>query len=320
MKNLLLLLCLLVLSSFADSDFTGENLLSVLGMNTSSKEFSEVYSFWLLDKNLENSSGGIKLVADNATGTVTAAIVAGANFTANKQSFSPCTSKLPWGISLKDNLAGLVQKLGSFEKTNHAHTYCFKHGNILVDVTFNDASVISSLKFYNPNPAAMTHIAPVAVPPTAPAVKNAFKQAILNVFSTYRLSGFYSVKATQRNSSNFWHYKYTYNTKLKIPGEQYNLLYSFPFINSPLDFVSVVKESYSYDASFENSYRQYEKKLMDSFPAADGWVATCIPNKESKTVSDLQFTNNRYGSVILDYSKNPKGKHILFIRFLLYSS
>jgi len=142
----------------------------------------------------------------------------------------------------------------------------------------------------------------------------------MNVFASYKESNFYSIKSNERGTRNFWNYQYTYATKLKIPGEKFNMLYSFPFPTSSLDFVSVIKEADAYDVSFNTTYKDFEKKLMQSFPASEGWTASCIPNKESKTLSDLEFTNDQYGSVILDYSKNPKGKHILYIRFLLYST
>ena len=147
-----------------------------------------------------------------------------------------------------------------------------------------------------------------------------FKRSILNVFTAYQQSDFYSVKGNTRKENNFWNYQHTYYTKLKIPGEKFNMLYSFPFVTSPLDFVSIIKESDEFDSSFQSVYKTYEKKLLESFPASEGWTSSCIPNKESKNFSDLVFINDKYGSVILDYSRNPKGKHIIYLRFLLYSN
>ncbi len=162
-------------------------------------------------------------------------------------------------------------------------------------------------------------VASTAKPKTeSPAVL--FKKALMNVFIAYKESNFYSIKSSPRTYNNFWNYQYTYATKLKIPGEKFNMLYSFPFIGSPLDFVSVIKEADAYDASFATTYKDFEKKLMQSFPASEGWVSSCIPNKESKTLSDLEFNHDSYGSVVLDYSRNPKGRHILYLRFLLYST
>ena len=145
-----------------------------------------------------------------------------------------------------------------------------------------------------------------------------FKKAILDVFNSFKESNFYSIKGNFLERKNFWNYQFTYSTKIKIPGEKFNMLYSFPFSNSPLDFVSVLKESDAYDNSFVTLYHSFEKKLLETFPANEGWAASCIPNKESKTLSDLELRNDKYGGVVLDFSKNPKGRYILYLRFLLY--
>lgn len=146
------------------------------------------------------------------------------------------------------------------------------------------------------------------------------KNAILEVFNAYRQSNLYSIKQTPRNSSNFWNYKFTYNTSLKIPGEKYNMLYSFPFVSSPLDFVSVLGESDVADAHFISTYKKFEQKLSGSLSSKEGWVSSCIKNSESNIMADLEFSNDQYGVVILDYSKNPKGRHVLYLRYLLYSN
>ncbi|MBL0309147.1 MAG: hypothetical protein IPP77_05565 [Bacteroidetes bacterium] len=97
------------------------------------------------------------------------------------------------------------------------------------------------------------------------------------------------------------------------------MLYSFPFDYSQLDFVSVLKEADEVDGNFVKTYKDFEKKLMENFPAKEGWKASCVPNRESKALSDLEFRNDSYGVIVLDYCRSPKGKHVLYMRFLLFS-
>ena len=144
-------------------------------------------------------------------------------------------------------------------------------------------------------------------------------RAIMQVFNSWQQSSFSDLKAAERNSSNFWNYKYTYSTRVKIPGEKFNMVYSFPFVNSSLDFVSVIKEADTYDNSFQDLYKQFEKDLSTSFSKAEGWEGRCLPNTDDSKLSDLEYKHPKYGSVILDYSRNPKGKHVLYLRFVPYS-
>ena len=145
-----------------------------------------------------------------------------------------------------------------------------------------------------------------------------FKQAILDVLKSCREAGFWDIRTTARTAGNFWNYKFTYSTRLKIPGERFNMLYCFPFDYSKPDFVSVLKESGVYDSSFEAVYRQFEKKLMKDFTSKDGWTASCINNVGNEKLPDLEFHHSYLGSVILDCSKNAQGRYILYLRFLWY--
>jgi len=67
--------------------------------------------------------------------------------------------------------------------------------------------------------------------------------AIMNVIASGEEEMFKDIKKEAAPRSNFWNYKYTYTTSVKIPGEKYNMLYSFPFQSSQLDFVSVLEET-----------------------------------------------------------------------------
>ncbi|HLP50110.1 MAG TPA: hypothetical protein VK154_04455 [Chitinophagales bacterium] len=339
----------LLLASFMPLDYTGNNLLLLLNADASAKDFKPVKEFWLLDKNLQNPYGGIKLSLNSMTGKVQSILIAGEECKPGGVPFFKCTSPLPFNLSLNDDTAALRTKLGEGIKLMGRNTMKFYMDDVAVEVSYTDlkSGKVQAIKFYNevkPLPAKVVEIAKAptakdklddkrkelenttfvsstpAVVKTETAPPGNFKKAVLNVFASYKESSFYSIKDEQRSYGNFWNYQYTYSTKLKIPGEKFNMLYSFPFPTSQLDFVSVIKEGDAYDASFQNIYKDFEKKLMQNFPQSEGWVSACKPNKESKTLSDLEFSNDRYGSIILDYSKSPKGRHILYLRFLLYSN
>lgn len=325
----------------------GNSVLYILGKDKNSSEFQSFKETWGLNQKYESSIRGIKVFVNEGSAKVNGILFAGENFKLNDSKFVPYSSSLPFNISLKDNPSALMSKLGAADRVD-GNTWRFNRMsvNIEVDYASNDNHVITSVKCYSgpvvisatPTPrmkdqpilmASMGKATPEikkAVPSTMEMEKasmnlGSFKAAIMDVFKAYRESNFYNIKGRQRGEKNFFNYKYTYNSKLKIPGEQFSMLYSFPFSNSNLDYISILKESESCDKSFEATYHDFEKKLMETFPTKDGWVASCIANKESKSMSDLQFRNDRYGAVVLDYCRNPKtGKHILYMRFLLFSN
>lgn len=426
-------LCACVLAT----DYTGNQLVAVLGKSVSSPEFLQYKNFWLLNSRFENPDGGIKVVVNPNTLLVDTILVAGYDYA---PSYTNCSSKLPYNIQLNDNVSAISQKTG-VAPTHYGGTVGYDVREYKIMVKYNTGSNINCMHFVNAN-AKPYSIAPklnvtipegasqmdvarinfeaasvannssttiakpvstavqpvtsngkleatrraledatfntttgtkISAPVTTSAAKPSttstgstaakpvtttsttsssssatvtkpattsstttviktgstttttvvkstpsFKTGILAVFNAWRESGFYSIKNTQRTNSNVWNYKYTYATKLRIPGEQYNMLYSFPFESSQMDFVSVLKESDSFDG-FETAYKEYERKLMDSFPKSEGWIGTCLPNYDKSKISDFEIRNDKYGSVILDYCQTPKGKHILYLRFLLYS-
>lgn len=347
----LILFSFLFQSVFASPEYTGNNLLLLLDANTTSKEFKSVKEFWLLDKDFENTYGGIKLGVNAITNKVESVLIAGEYFQLNKTPFSKCTSPLPFEILLSDDTTTLKIKLGEGQKLIARNAMKYYRDDVAIEVSFTDArqSRINSVKFFKglkPIPATVKPVEEKAKPvtvtkneerrrqlekstfltvvekaPEKPVTNiSAFKKSILDVFKSYHESNFASIKNGTRSTGNFWNYKFVYNTKLKIPGEKFNMIYSFPFIYSPPDFVSIVKEGDTLDQSFFTAYKAFEKKLTENFTESDGWTAACIPNKHSKALSNLEFRNDRYGSVILDYTKSPKGRSILYLRFLLYSN
>jgi len=330
------------------SNYLGDKMLTVLGENKGSAAAREFKNFWLLDAKYRNANSGIKLNINSKTGDVTSIFIAGEDMLVDSIPFMKFTSKLPLGLTLNDDTAVMDSKLGQAKKLPEKNAFRFHKKNIFVEVTYANIKKgkISSLKFSaEPKPpvpvkvyASIEKNPPVVVtenkpvPPrvlTAPTSENEkksasmmppLKKAILEVFNANRESAFYSIKTEERTARNFWNYRYTYNTKLKIPGEMYDMLYSFPFITSPLDYVAILKESDVYDKSFETTYHYYEKQLLESFPASDGWVSSCISNGSKAKLSDLALHNDKYGGIVLDYSENPKGRHVLYLRFLLYDN
>lgn len=319
-------------------EYSGNNLLSILGKDKNSNEFREFSASWGLNAQCENNTRGIKVYVNTGTQRIEGILFAGENFTLNNSRFAKCTTQLPFGVSLDDNAVTLSAKLGAPVKLMETNVLHFVHQDVEVEVAYAGTGIsnIYSVKYHAEPIAASIKNQPVemaAMPgptskitssrPTANTISGklaGFKEAIMDVFKAYRESAFYNIKGRSRTQKNFWNYRYTYDSSLKIPGEKFSMLYSFPFTTSDLDYVSVLKEGDKFDKSFETTYHEFEKKLMESFPASDGWVASCIPNKESKNISDLELRNDRYGAIVLDYCRNPNGRHILYLRFLLFSN
>ena len=330
------------------TDYNGNNLVAVLGATKTSEEFKDFVSYWKLDKKYENDSLGIKAYVNEATGKLESILLAGTNVVLSSKKFAKYSGQLPFGLSLEDDSTVLVGKLGESQKTTAKRTLKFTQQHIVIEAGFADSCMgnIASIRFSlegkknNISPTATVSVADSANKPkadikawqpdrptkTLPATKSGekdetatgFKKAILSVFGAWFDAGFWSVRAGERKAGNFWNYKYTYNTTLKIPGELYNMLYCFPFISSEPDFVSVLKEGNEFDHSFEVVYHDFEKKLLQNFPSSEGWVSSCIPS-QTKRLSDLELKNEHYGSVVLSYTRSPRGRHILYLRFLLYN-
>jgi len=148
--------------------------------------------------------------------------------------------------------------------------------------------------------------------------KSEFYNAIMNVIESGEEELFKDIKKGTLAKNNFWNYKYTYATSVAIPGEKYNMIYSFPFQNSQLDFVSVLEETDGSNGPIESKYAEIEAKLKEDFRLGDGWTYHYTLNQEDpKGLKDFEVKNSRLGSIVLDSSINPYGKHVLYLRFLL---
>ncbi|MBK7148290.1 MAG: hypothetical protein IPH78_05575 [Bacteroidetes bacterium] len=338
MIRITLLACCIITSFFLQAqDFTGDHLCSILGKSVHSNEFKKFREFWLLDRQLSNTYGGILIKENSRDERVDTIIVAGYDY----KNFNHYTSKLPFSISLLDGFSTVASKMNC-TVTDDGNDKLYQIAGLSVLIGYNSDNQIKWLKFFK-NDKTNIVVSPVNVPKKESkdaanlpdkiisnknqlkevyslASSGSFKSAILQVFEVYRGNGLSTLKSKDLMFSNFWNYKYCYSTSLKIPGEKFNMLYSYPFITSQLDFVSVIVESDVADSAFKKAYKDAEKRLSDSFRSSEGWNSVCLPNKESSLLPDLEFKNEQLGSIILDYSRNPKGKHILFLRFLFYSN
>jgi len=308
--------------SISAKDYDGDNMLLVIGQGASSASFKEFKEFWLLEKDNQNFLRGIKANINPANDKVESILIAsGALGSSNFKRFN---SKLPFGILLDDDVSQLTAKLGSGERITGRNAIKFYHNGTAIEVLYSDlkSGKILFIKFSHEIKGSAAVVAPGAagkLKTSGTLTTTPFKKALLDVFKASRESSFALIKTGERTEGNFWNYKYTYNTKLNIPGQKYNMLYSFPFVTSQLDFVVVLKESDYFDKSLEAMYHDFEKQLTLNFPASEGWIASCLPGKDKTQLPDLEFRNDKYGAIILDHTKTPKGKHVLYLRFLLFS-
>ena len=145
-----------------------------------------------------------------------------------------------------------------------------------------------------------------------------FYKAIMKVIESGEEEMFKDIKKDPAGRTNFWNYKYTYTTSISIPGEKYNMLYSFPFQTSQLDFVSVIEETDGAGNTIKAKYAEIEAKLKEVFQPSDGWSYSYTVNPEEPNgLKDFEVKNAKLGSIILDFSINPYGKRVLYLRFLL---
>lgn len=328
------------------ADYTGNNVLAILGANVNTPQFREFKTYWVLNKAYESNYSGIKLYVNDVTGKVEGILIAGEGLTMNNEHFDKYTAKLPFGLSLNDDTSALSARLGHGEKLIGLNTLRFFQKSLAVEVSYNNlrSGPIRSIKIYKSDvarviasPASKSLMASADNRPAPGNSKttatrsgyseakistsvSAFKRSIMEIFRAFRESAFASVKADERTSPNFWNYKYAYNTRLSVPGQKYNMVYHFPFLYSPPDFVVVIKEADQYDASFETAYHQFEKELNENFKPSEGWTSSCVPGSNNSKLPNLEIRNDQIGSIILDCSQNPRGRKVLYMRFLFFSS
>ena len=154
----------------------------------------------------------------------------------------------------------------------------------------------------------------------AAAANSPFYQSIMKVIESGSNHGFKNIQGAKKAIKNFWNYKYTYATNVKVPGEKYNMIYAFPFESSQLDFVSVLYETDAYSSTLETTYHSFESKLLKEFPESEGWSKSYAANDDKSKPKDLQLKHPKIGTIMLDYSRNPAGRHVLYIRFLFQYS
>jgi len=195
------------------------------------------------------------------------------------------------------------------------------HDVMLVSAEVVPAPVVPVKKESVPAVKSTTPAPPAYVKPTAMGARSSqdpFYNSIMNVIESGEEEMFKDIKKEAKAKANFWNYKYTYSTSVSIPGEKYNMLYSFPFQTSQLDFVSVLEETDGPNPVIEAKYKDIEAKLKQYFKESEGWSYHYTVNTEDpKGIKDFELKNSKIGSIVLDHSINPYGKHVLYLRFLL---
>ncbi len=332
------LLVVLLLYGFTgkEVEFTGNNVIEVLDKGVSSSWMQQFSNYWLLNENLSNPEGGIRLILDNSSQKIDTVLFSGYGYHYNGVEYYTCSSILPFGIRMTDNVEAIKNTInGTVQKVDD--TFLFRSSHIGVRVQYLSYGKIQQMEVFKmaepvntvPERSLTAALITENLEKVDAVVKSkasisagdvALKKALMEVFRSWRETSLASIQTGERKATNFWNYKYTYSTTVKIPGEEFNMIYRFPFIYSQLDFVSVLKEADHYDSSFETVYKNFEKRLMATFTKNEGWYASCLPNTDGSKLSDLEFRNKDLGSIILDYSRSPSGGHVLYLRFLLYSN
>lgn len=351
--------------------YQGDGLLTILGQI---KDSSEVYKAfareWAMGRKTSLPEKGFKLSRNYETQRITALFFTSKGYEIGDTKFGKFEGKMPFGLSMDDDINTLLAKLGTPKKGGEDYAKFSKNGLVILAKFRNKAKtklehIKISLAFgqltYSPDfveeeegdEAEATSPTVVAATPakntsevrvsnkdkvvlteTMPAEfssvstrmntaaianKSVFYKAIMRAMKSGSESYFETIKSTTINPViNFWDYKYTHATTLKIPEEKYNFIYSFPFATSQRDFVSVLNEGI-YDASFKAIYDKMLAQLKSDFPTNEGWKMS-FPKDESSNfiLKDVEFQNERYGSIILDYHKRPNNQSVLYLRFILY--
>lgn len=347
-----LLLMFSLSKSVVAMDYNGNHILEILGEDKNSDAFKKFKTQFLLDKSFKNTGLGIKLTASHDTNTIITAItLTSAGCELNDTKFKQFSEALPFDISFNDDAAVLEQKLGSGKGGDDDGKLKFKKDGITINVFFKTTArkKITYIKFTQniglvgpyrldgkhevpvitetqPAPDATKNATPVTTKNTTPVAPKAvnkipmdpFYKSIMAVIESGEEDMFKDIKKEATAKNNFWNYKYTYATSVAIPGEKYNMLYSFPFQSSQLDFVSVLEETDAANPVIEAKYKEVEEKLKEFFKPAEGWSYNYTINQEDpKGIKDLELKNPKLGSIVLDHSINPKGRHVLYLRFLL---
>lgn len=351
--------------------YQGDGLLTVLGQI---KDSSEVYTAfareWTIGRKTSLPEKGFKLSRNYETQRITALFFTSKGYEMGDTKFSKFEGKMPFGLSMDDDINTLLAKLGTPKKGGEDYAKFSKNGLVILAKFKNKARtkldyIKISLAFgqltYSPDfveeeesdETEVPSSSPVAATPVksatevkvsnkdkvvltetmpadfssvstrmntvAMANKSVFYKAIMRAMKSGSESYFETIKSSTMNPvTNFWDYKYTFATTLKIPDEKYNFIYSFPFATSQRDFVSVLNEGI-YDASFKTAYDKMLAQLKSDFPVNEGWKMSFPKDEDPNFVlKDVEFQNERYGSIVLDYHKRPNNQSVLYLRFILY--
>ena len=144
--------------------YDGDNILSIIGQHSTSATYKAYSKFWLLNKEYENRTRGIRVYFNPITDTAESIIITGYTTDLSTSKSAKCSSDLPMQITLDDDTLALTGKLGHGEKLPGRNTWKFHRGNIAVEATYGDLKngKIAYLKFSNYEPTIIEE--PVALP------------------------------------------------------------------------------------------------------------------------------------------------------------
>lgn len=293
-------------------------ILSFINESVQSNSFSEYRATHQIGNQLSSPSLGIKFYTNSNRQTITAVLLANDSLTIDYKKYNRFTGFFPFAIHNRDVIKSMIGDGFSLSDSSSL-SYIFVKDKLKSEYVFSDKTkqilnyTLWSLNenFIEVNNDFKTIDASFNEPNFDYLAKS-----ILTVLSS---SSDLKVKGTSQNplvKKNIWNYKFVYNTEMKIPGELYSMVYSFPFQNSQKDYVSVIAET-GYSNNITQSYCSFLKQLRTSFKEENGWLSYAEKNPNTRSMlEDIYFKHPNYGTFVLDYSQTPKGKEVVYLRFL----
>ena len=306
---------------FTSQFLSAQNDLAILSFINESvlcNSFTEYRATHQIGNQLSSPSLGIKFYTNPNRQTITAVLLAYDSLIIDFKKYNRFTGKIPFAIQNRDVIKSMISDGFSLSDSSSL-SYIFVKDKLKSEYIFSDKTkqiLNYTLWSLNENFIEVDKdFKTIDVSLNEPNFDYLVK-AIITVLSS---SSDLRVKGISQNSmlkNNLWNYKYVYNTDLKIPGELYSMVYSFPFQYSQKDYVSVLAES-GYSNNISQTYYRFLKQLRNSFKEDNGWLSYAEKNPNTRSLlDDVYFKHPSYGTFVLDYSQTPKGKEVVYLRFL----
>lgn len=355
MKQLFLYLALITfyINSYAQAPYEPS---AVLGKGLETEEVSAYKNYWMLDKRYTNPEKGIKVYINRDLATVSGILFSSKGYENNEVKYEEFKGMLPLNLNFADNEETILARCGKpWKKSETAFKY--KQDRVIIQITFKSdkrkkidfVKLILDNEFIEPSTISQSNagsqnqsessantitetqkVVPksenISVKVEEPKkevidpMKNAspFKKAMFDVINSALNNDFSEIKSSKMTAKNFWNYKFVNTTKVRVPGEKYNMLYRFPFETSQIDWVAVLDEQETYNGTIAKTHASFEKQLLSDFPSSEGWKVGYEKTDKNDELKDVKVTNSKYGSIVLDYSKSPAGKTVLYLRLILF--